>query len=478
MTILRHLDADPDRAKAFKSIATSPTAFERMSERFQRDPDVVLAAVASLPAAFKHADEALRNDRGFAIEVIMRNCRALEFMPEAMQADRAVVMEALAQKTSLIKFASKELQKDLYLSWEAQMKHDAELPVYEGEPLRLVGFCNQWRVTDSLLRFWREPAPPGSEVGAVRHRLVAHLVTGRLSFQVLSCTQLNKFRIFPVSSGRQGVFTLVPGNLSAVEATVGDKRGGHGQNFLIKEEAGTFVSIFVQLIYGANRRTSIGRDGVGVTYLCPGTLVWYEVERDQRLLQGEVVTLLEPEREDEKQATKPKQLPDMKSFIGGPWDDKVKLVMVDEFFKRKFKDLLFQAKEMGERTFPSRWRIRDLEGDKKLALLVDAQCTRVIAYLLRTRSRHENRGIWINEFTVSAAHRGKGLGLAMLRWVLDRCVEEGCAVVQLHSFLTAERFYRKLGFEESYFPPVAGCKSMELRFAQKSPYPGTIGSDG
>lgn len=314
-----------------------------------------------------------------------------------------------------------------------------------------------------MLRFRRVPAPEGSETGTIWHQLTTHLVDGCLSFQVLSCTRLNKFRVFPTGSGQDGVFRLVPGDASAVEATAGDKRGGHGQNFYIQEQPGTFVRICVQLLYGAPRRHTIQQDGVGITYVCRGTAVWYVVEQDKRLLQGEFASLSEPAKEEEQKVSKHRELPALKSFISGLMDDKVKLVIVDEFFKRKFKDVLIQAREMGERTFPTRWRIRDLHDDRKIVLLVDTECTRALGYCLYIKSQYGKQATYIKEFTISAMHRGKGLGIALLRWVLAKVGAEGSAAVHLHSFNTAVRFYMKLGFEDAYFPPVTGCTSMALR---------------
>lgn len=54
---------------------------------------------------------------------------------------------------------------------------------------------------------------------------------------------------------------------------------------------------------------------------------------------------------------------------------------------------------------------------------------------------------------ISAAHRGRGLGRAMLTWGIDEARRRGCALVQLSTDKTrtdAHRFYARLGFVASH----------------------------
>lgn len=54
---------------------------------------------------------------------------------------------------------------------------------------------------------------------------------------------------------------------------------------------------------------------------------------------------------------------------------------------------------------------------------------------------------------VASAHRGRGIGEAMVRDAIARCREAGCAVVQLTSDVRrvdARRFYERLGFEATH----------------------------
>lgn len=59
----------------------------------------------------------------------------------------------------------------------------------------------------------------------------------------------------------------------------------------------------------------------------------------------------------------------------------------------------------------------------------------------------------IEAVRVAREARGRGLGRAMMDWAIQRCREEGCAMVQLttdRSRTDAHRFYERLGFENSH----------------------------
>ena len=66
------------------------------------------------------------------------------------------------------------------------------------------------------------------------------------------------------------------------------------------------------------------------------------------------------------------------------------------------------------------------------------------------------RGMWrgqIEVVHVSADKRSLGIGSEMMRWAVERCRENGCAMVQLTSNkkrLDAHRFYERLGFLKSH----------------------------
>mmetsp|Transcript_57595 Transcript_57595/g.184954 ORF Transcript_57595/g.184954 Transcript_57595/m.184954 type:complete len:468 (-) Transcript_57595:87-1490(-) len=460
---LWRLDGDLGRAAALERAAADPLALQQLEERWSRDPDIVLAAVEKNAQALRYASSLLLAERFFALEAVRRNRKALQFLPAVWRADRAIVVEAVRHDWSLVCFAGAALQKDHSLRLEACDTNRPVSKFYQGECLRLVGFCNSWCTTDSLLRFSRVPSGKNSMAGSTRHRLVAYLENGCLSFQVFSCTRLSGFRIYPLSVSQDGYFRLLPDDPFAVTAAIGDKHAGHGCNFWIEEKAASVVSIYVDVVYGSTKPMIHMGDWNGLTNMDAyrGAAVWYEVERNHSQVE-EAVWLLHPLDSQQPHKSKSWPLPKLVSGVPGPMAEQVKMLVVDEGVKRHFKDLLIQARDMGDRTFQKLWRIRDLGGDLKLTLLVNNTCTCVVGFCLTGDSHKSPEGLWIHELTVAATHRNKGLGLALLKWVLEKVDVSRYKVVQLQSYATAVRFYQKLGFTDADFPSLSGCKAMEL----------------
>jgi ribosomal protein S18 acetylase RimI-like enzyme len=59
----------------------------------------------------------------------------------------------------------------------------------------------------------------------------------------------------------------------------------------------------------------------------------------------------------------------------------------------------------------------------------------------------------VESVRVAAAHRGGGLGRAMMVWAIEQCRARGCGLVQLTSDKTrgdALRFYESLGFRATH----------------------------
>jgi GNAT superfamily N-acetyltransferase len=75
-----------------------------------------------------------------------------------------------------------------------------------------------------------------------------------------------------------------------------------------------------------------------------------------------------------------------------------------------------------------------------------------LSYLPGLMRRGMKRG-QIEVVHVAETHRNRGIGAQMMRWALERCRENGCAMVQLTSNkkrLDAHRFYERLGFLKSH----------------------------
>lgn len=75
-----------------------------------------------------------------------------------------------------------------------------------------------------------------------------------------------------------------------------------------------------------------------------------------------------------------------------------------------------------------------------------------LSYLPGLMRRGMKRG-QIEVVHVAESHRNRGIGGDMMRWAIERCRQNGCAMVQLTSNKKrsdAHRFYERLGFLKSH----------------------------
>lgn len=75
-----------------------------------------------------------------------------------------------------------------------------------------------------------------------------------------------------------------------------------------------------------------------------------------------------------------------------------------------------------------------------------------LSYLPGLMRRGMKRG-QIEVVHVAETHRNRGIGGEMMRWAIERCRENKCAMVQLTSNkkrIDAHRFYERLGFKKSH----------------------------
>ena len=85
----------------------------------------------------------------------------------------------------------------------------------------------------------------------------------------------------------------------------------------------------------------------------------------------------------------------------------------------------------------------------RLAQLVDDGEVRAIALWRVFETTYCGRRLEIEDLVSDEAHRSKGYGKAMLRWLTDRATELGCPTTTLHSAVhrdRAHRFYFREGF--------------------------------
>jgi GNAT superfamily N-acetyltransferase len=99
-----------------------------------------------------------------------------------------------------------------------------------------------------------------------------------------------------------------------------------------------------------------------------------------------------------------------------------------------------------------------IEADPNHQLLVGSLGAEIVATLQVTfLPGLSHRGMWrgqVESVRVASAHRGKGLGAAIMAEAVARCRARGCGLVQLGTAISrtdAHRFYARLGFERSHY---------------------------
>lgn len=99
-------------------------------------------------------------------------------------------------------------------------------------------------------------------------------------------------------------------------------------------------------------------------------------------------------------------------------------------------------------------RMQSQQGNVYLVAEEDGEPIACLQYtVIHGLSRAGASRAQIEGVRVSAAHRGKGLGEAMMQAVIDRARADGCTLVQLttdRSREDAHRFYERLGFVASH----------------------------
>ena len=98
-----------------------------------------------------------------------------------------------------------------------------------------------------------------------------------------------------------------------------------------------------------------------------------------------------------------------------------------------------------------------ITNDPRQTLIVGEKAGTIVACLQLTLIPGlSHKGAWraqIESVRVSAAHRGSGIGYALMRYALDLARQQGCRTAQLTTDKTrtdAHRFYSRLGFVASH----------------------------
>ncbi|WP_433060325.1 N-acetyltransferase family protein [Dactylosporangium sp. CS-033363] len=100
---------------------------------------------------------------------------------------------------------------------------------------------------------------------------------------------------------------------------------------------------------------------------------------------------------------------------------------------------------------------QQIDADPRNELIVVEEHDDVIACLQVTYipglSRHGTERALVESVRVRADQRNKGVGVALMHWVIDRARARGCGLVQLttdKARADAYRFYLRLGFTPSH----------------------------
>lgn len=431
-------DPDVDHRKSVLALLRSAgKELSNIDPCYTRDPDIVLAAVESNPMAVCLASKELLDDHYFALEVVHRQWRALAFLATKFREDPEIVWVASRQSSAAISLA---LPAALHaLEDLGQPAH----PGYKGEYVRLVGYFNDWRTTDSNVRFKKITESMTDSVVVKRildgarnvaevHHLTVCLESGSVSFQIVSCTRKFDFRVFPRQAGPDGFFRLTSGDTVGMPVNVGGKNTGHGCNFLIEETPGTVVTIFVKIPRGFR---GLSLDG--------NAAVWYNAEYT---LKGELTDNHQiPILTQSLDRQKPVQLRTKTIKIANELVEIDKVKILQDIEKDPaMKPLVFQARKISEDTFCDRFRIRDLKGQRHLTVMVDIERKHVLGYMYYWLA--EENSLWLDNFALRKRCRSMGLGQALAHWLLDQAKKEGCSVVRALALNKVAGFYERLGF--------------------------------
>mmetsp|Transcript_127415 Transcript_127415/g.271647 ORF Transcript_127415/g.271647 Transcript_127415/m.271647 type:complete len:520 (-) Transcript_127415:12-1571(-) len=435
---------------------------------YRRDFDFVLRAITIDEQAMLYADKDLVSKRDFALEAVRRNPMVLRFLPEKLRGDRLVVSAAAIVEPSVLKWASQELRNDRALVEEVSEQHERaseRLGCYEGETLRIVGPFNSWSVVDTECRLRKVPnsqncdgasvhqrrgksvevprldlPAPELVVGATRHRLVALLPTGNISFQIVSCRQDFAFRIYPLETCRDEPLRLVVGNPRAVPAVVGGKEDGKGLAFHIADQIGALVSIYVDIFNDASVQSGLKIRDAGVAGTRRCAAVWYVFEtRPAR--KGKAIAL-----DDQGTAS---NTACKKHFRSEQALLRLEVIAdVDSYAKLEpfaSKSIIRQACDISSESCPENAMSTWDGGDgMKLSVVLDAVRGSVLGYC--TYSMTEPGYMYLEQLAVAVRQQGKGLGRILVRKVVEVAREWRYKVVKVWSARSACDFYAKLGF--------------------------------
>lgn len=129
----------------------------------------------------------------------------------------------------------------------------------------------------------------------------------------------------------------------------------------------------------------------------------------------------------------------------------IEIAQSDDEIRRCFPVLRELRPQLVEASFVERVRSQEREGYRIAYLAIDERVVAVAGFRI-LEMLADGRRLYIDDLVTLDSHRSQGHGAALLRWLGERAVAEGCATLQLDSGLqrkNAHRFYEREGMQVS-----------------------------
>ena len=121
------------KKQILKSAKDNRFTLENIAPEFQKDPEIVMAAIRWDPWAFKYADPELRKDPKFVMTVVKNRGAALRYANAKLKKDPEIVMAAVKNNSFALEYANAKLKKDPEIVMAAVKGHGLALEYADPE---------------------------------------------------------------------------------------------------------------------------------------------------------------------------------------------------------------------------------------------------------------------------------------------------------------------------------------------------------
>lgn len=128
---------------------------------------------------------------------------------------------------------------------------------------------------------------------------------------------------------------------------------------------------------------------------------------------------------------------------------RIEIVRSDVEIRRCFPVMRELRPHLVEESFLDRVRAQERDGYRIASLAVDGRVVAVAGFRI-LEMLADGRRLYVDDLVTLARERSHGHGAALLRWLGERAVAEGCATLQLDSGTQrkdAHRFYEREGMQ-------------------------------